>query len=320
MKKWIKRIVIVLVVLVVLSVSGMSIFTGYMVAEGLVFGIKDKETHEASIGQLETWSYDWEAFESTYEVTEMKISGNDENKIPLYLLGSDTLEDKNTVILVHGYGGDYLSVFPQAEMYINNGYNVLAIDQRGSGQSIDKKVTFGYYEKEDIKSVVDYVNEQVDSEYKVIVHGFSMGAATVGLYSGTEHAEANVDGCVMDSSFDSMESMLLGMWDNFETGLPGEYGVFCGNIALKLRFGFGFNDTQVNDALEVCETPMLLIHSMNDTIVSDQMSEELYSSIKSDQKVYFEMDTEHIKGCIDYPEDYEIQVMEFIDAIGIKSN
>lgn len=87
-----------------------------------------------------------------------------------------------------------------------------------------------------------------------------MGAATAGLYAATEHANQNIDYCILDSSYDSMEGIFSVIWQSMNTGLPYEYAVTCGDWYLKHRYGFSFEDVDVVAAQTNNKIPTLVIH------------------------------------------------------------
>lgn len=305
--------VIFIACLLIAGFIGTSYMIGTQVAENLVYQNKNKDTHQNSIDQLKEWGYDVSLFQEKYVCSKMSVLSEDKNEVPFYILGANTLTDRNTVILVHGLGGDYASVFPQAEMYLKQGYNVISFDQRASGDSTNEIVSFGYYEQLDIKTLVDYVRER--AEGLVIVHGFSMGAATAGIYAGTEHAANNVDAVIMDSPFESMESMLRFAWKEMDTGFPTGYAVWCGDIFLSSRYGFSFEDADVVQSLKSCDIPIFIIQSKKDEISTADMATRLFEAIPTSNKEIWSVDSEHIKGYFDEPEEYTQQVMNFINKV-----
>jgi len=309
--KVLKIVGLVMSVLIVVTFIGASVFIGSQVADSLIYQNVGKDTKEASVYQLEAWDYSIESFEEQYSITKNSVISQDGVVVPFAILGSDTLSNQDTVILVHGLGGDFVSVYPQAEMYLKNNYNVIAIDQRASGESLDDKVSFGYYEKQDVKAVVDYVKNQ-NIEGKIVVHGFSMGAATAGLYGGTDHANQNIDGVIMDSSFESLKSVFKSVWDDMNTGLPYSYAVWCGDIVLKTKYGFGFDDADVNFALQSCQIPVLVIQGKQDDIATITMGQNMYDSVKTGKKEIWIIDTKHIEGYIDFPIEYTEKVFDFL--------
>lgn len=311
--KIIKAVGLALLGLIILSVVGVSCFTGYQVAEGLIYQNAKKDTQAASVHQLEAWAYDLDGFLDKYTVYDFETEAEDGNKVPFVIIGENQLIHENTVILVHGLGGDRVSVFPHAEVYLEKGFNVLAIDQRGSGISESDWVTFGYYEQLDVKAVVDYIRKDSPNT-SIYVHGFSMGGATTGLYSSSEHAEENIQGIIMDSSFKSMEDMFTMVWDQMETGMPSDYAIATGDVFLKLRYGFGFKDADVKTSLSNSKVPTLLIQSQRDDLVPMAVAEEMFEAISHDQKKMWVVDSKHIEGYIDFPIEYSQVVLEFTET------
>lgn len=315
-KKAKKRIGIaagIFVFLIVLGCGGFSVIVGKQVAEGLLYQNKGNDTKGNSVKQLEEWGYDLEGFREKYGETAEKASvkAEDGNVVPaeVFLNG----DSKNTVILVHGHGGDHVFNYPIAEMYLSEGWNVITYDQRAAGDSKNEKVTFGYYEKLDVKALADYADEEMKSE-KIVVHGQSMGAATAGLYAATDHAAENVDAIVMDSSFDSMKRMFLGVWRSMDTeGIPEEYVVACGDWYLKQFYGFGFEDADVCEKMKENNVKTLMLQMEQDDIISTEKAEEMFENIASDDKEMRYFDCEHVKAVIEFPAEYKEAVFSFIN-------
>lgn len=300
----------ILVVLTAVCVV-FNIYVGKQVAEGLLYMNEGNDTKENSVKQLEIWGYDLSRFNEQYSPEMAVVTAEDGNEVPMAVFADDKRE--NTAILVHGAGGDHVSMYPVADIYLKNGWNVVAIDQRASGDSQDDKVSFGYFEKLDVEAAVLYAKNELLSS-KVVVHGQSMGAATVALYAATENARENVDAVILDSSFDSMKSMFLGVWREMETdGIPEDYVVACGDWYLKHFYGFGFDDADSCEKMKENYVDTLILQMSQDVIVSDEKAEQMYTNIAAEEKKICYFDSEHIKGIIDYPEEYEEAVFSFLE-------
>lgn len=310
-----KRIKIASIVILLLLVSGFGAFSYYIgvnVADGLTYVNRGKDTKSSSVKQLEIWGYDAKAFEAKFKAENITLTAADGNRVPVAYYSVSGNMDNNTVVIVHGLGGDHVSAYPQAEIYLNNGWNVLALDQRGNGDSTNEKVSFGYYEKLDVMAVVDYASE-VTADKKIVVHGISMGGATAGLYGGTDHANNNVDAIILDSAFDNMKNMFFLKWEDMDSGLPGEYVAWCGDIALKIKYGYNFKDADVVEALKTCDIPTLVIQGEQDDVATVEMGEKIFKSIASVKKEYWLTDSKHIEASIDYPVQYKERIISFID-------
>lgn len=315
MKKKIMKIIgittLAIFLLLCIGAIALSIFTGKQVAEGLVFFNKGNDTKANSVNQLNEWGYDLAQFEKTYTPAALEIEAADGNKIPAFLFSKETNTD--TVILVHGFGGDHVSVYPVAQMYLENDWNVITFDARGAGDSTDEKTSFGYYEIEDIRALASYAASTLHSE-RIIVHGQSMGAAATGLFASSEYASL-VDAVIMDSPFESMEKMFLGVWHEMEgtEDIPDDYVIACGDWYLKHFYGFSFKDTDVMEKMKENETKTLIIGSTQDNLISVDKTTEMFHNIKSEKKEICYFDCPHIKGIYDFPSEYADAVFSFIN-------
>ncbi len=97
---------------------------------------------------------------------------------------ADAKSDK-WVILIHGNAMKSKQMFnATGKMYTDNGYNVLAPDLRGAGDS-GGSVAMGYLESLDVYDWIKDLNNNYQTRYGVstapstiIVHGVSLGGAT----------------------------------------------------------------------------------------------------------------------------------------------
>ena len=133
-----KGIIITVSTLLILAAGGSFAFGGF-IADRILHQNADKDTHDNSIKQMEVWEYDYKSFEDKYKGTEISTTADDGNVVPATYYSNDC---DTCVILVHGAGGDRACTAPLAEGYLERGYDVIAIDQRGCGANPDDRVTF----------------------------------------------------------------------------------------------------------------------------------------------------------------------------------
>lgn len=287
-----------------------SVWTGKQVALGLLLQNEGKDTKQNSIRQLETWGYDIEAFEKEHSFQPLELTADDGNVIPAQFF--ETPGSKKTAILVHGLGGDHVSLYPLAEMYLKHDWNVLTFDQRASGDSSNPYVSFGYFEKRDVQALAAYAKQILSSD-TVVVHGQSMGAATAALYAAEPDADEFVDALILDSCFDSMENMFLGVWRSMDTdGIPEDYVVACGDRYLKYKYGFGFANADVSEALKDVAVKTLMLQMCRDDIVPTETAKKMYQNLMAPEKKICYFNSEHVEGIIDDPLSYEEAVFSFL--------
>ncbi|NLG03035.1 MAG: alpha/beta hydrolase [Clostridia bacterium] len=342
MKKKTRRIIGIIGIIVGLLFIAAIIFglvfsadVGKQVAEGILYMNAENDTKGNSVKHLEKRGYDIKSFEARYvnpsketkltteeskltteekqiKAIETQIATEDGNLVPAQIFTCEG--SKKTVILVHGQGGDHVTNYPVAEVYLKNGWNVINFDQRGAGDNPDKKVTFGYYESRDVKALADYAKHEMQAE-QIVVHGQSMGGATAAIYAASDHAKQTIDALVLDSCFDSMKHMFLGVWRDMEDteGIPEDYIIACGNWYLEKYYDFGFEDADICEILKKDEIPTLMLQMERDELVPMEKAKEMYENIAAKDKQIHYFDSEHIDAVIDDPNRYEETVMTFLE-------
>ena len=129
-------------------------------------------------------------------------------KLTGYLLKAK--EDSNLYLFgAHGYRSYGKKEFcGVAQYYINKGINVFIPDHVASGESEGTYCTFGYNEVRDCMKWLTYMTDNFGKDIEIILHGVSMGCATVTMMSGREDLPSNVKAVVADCGFSQQRSFL----------------------------------------------------------------------------------------------------------------
>jgi pimeloyl-ACP methyl ester carboxylesterase len=317
-----KVVKVVVIVLVALGLIG-SAALGKMIADQVMYQNKGNDTKSNSVKQLvDIWGYDLDGFNASFHGEEISATAADGNIGPGTAFRADAGSD-TWVVLVHGAGGDRVSVYPLAEQYLIRGYNVIAIDQRGCGDNADDKVTFGIHESLDVAAMVQYARETLGAA-EVIAHGQSMGAQTVAIYASkvTPGAADAADAVICDSPVPGMEYMLRSVFadsDNEEDFYNGatNYMIFVSKVATKLLYKVDYADGDTIAAVAGDLLPTMLIRSEKDQVCLPEKVQEVYNNVGAENKTIMSVDSAHIEGVIDDPEGYMDGVMCFLESCGL---
>ena len=112
------------------------------------------------------------------------------------LLFKQESDSHKYAIVVHGYRASVKSVSYIAKRYYEAGYNVLLPYLRAHLGSDYDYCTMGWHERFDIVDWISYI-EGITQSPKIVMHGVSMGAATVMNASGMELPK-NIIGILID--------------------------------------------------------------------------------------------------------------------------
>ncbi len=203
------------------------------------------------------------------------------------------------------------------DFYRKQGYDCLLIDQRSHGKSEGSAITFGALEKEDMIRWVREVIELHKGNCKIMIHGWSMGAA-IGYLAAAEGLPYQVKGLVYDCGYSVAEAQFLHIAKN-TISLPTTllwYILQFMKPWCKLLCGFDMCDASPLFVARNMKLPIFFVHGTTDSCVPVWMGKKLYKA--TDRAVYRDMllvpGAEHTYSYIHDKNGYEAGVLKLMDA------
>jgi uncharacterized protein len=224
--------------------------------------------------ELATFDVSW-LDRHPFEDVEMK--SHDGLLLRAYYLAAPTPTTK-TALLAHGYSGSAkndMGAF--AKMYHEIfGYNVLMPDDRGHGASEGKYIGFGWPDRLDYIKWLHYLLQRVGDDAQIVLHGVSMGGATVLMTSG-ETLPEQVKCLVSDCAYTSVSAILAYQARRLYK-IPPFPLVYLVSLVCKMRAGYFFGEASALRQVRQANKPILFIHGAEDTFVPVSMLESLYEA------------------------------------------
>jgi len=185
------------------------------------------------------------------------------------------------VILVHGYRSNSNRMLELAKMYYEKfNCDVLLIDLRAHGLSEGKYIGMGTVDSKDLIGWINYLNLKGNSQ--IILHGFSMGAATI--MSISDLNLKNLSLIVEDCGFASAKEELFYKMKQ-EVFIPAWILYPLVSLFCKIKIGFYLKECDPIDHVKNSIYPMLFIHGNDDTFVPVKFAYELYNVCPSPKDI-----------------------------------
>ncbi len=306
--------------LVVAALAGGS---SYMLDYSLGYLPQDRKTAEAQRERLRKecpWTVAW--MDSIYrhhcvkDTFLMMPSGYKAHAIYLYAPQAT----EKTAVVVHGYKMRAEGMLHIAYLYNHDlGYNVLLPDLYGHGQSEGNHIQMGWDDRFDVIRWSEVANDVFRGKSEegnvkntqMVLHGISMGAATVMAVSG-EKTPGYVKCFVEDCGF-------TGVWDEFAAQLKDQFGLpsfplmNTTSALCKWKYGWSFAEARQIDQVSKSTKPMLFIHGDNDDFVPSWMVHPLYEAKKQgDKALFIAKGSIHAMAYRDHHQEYTRQVSKFV--------
>lgn len=186
-------------------------------------------------------------------------------------------ENSPVQILMHGYRSNALLDFSGAiRDGVKKGHNIILVDQRAHGKSEGIHMTMGLWERFDIADWAAFLAERCP-QCKLVLHGCSMGAATV-LYASAQRLPQSVCCCVEDCGYTSPGEAFLQEMHYKYSSLPLKRAVLgVTNLICRAVICFDLWWDDVRAAVRVSTLPTLFLHGTADRAVPHRMGQELFA-------------------------------------------
>ncbi len=214
------------------------------------------------------------------------------------------------VILVHGFRGTAFGDFAGFAPFCHrNSCDLLLIDQRCCGKSEGKWITFGAYEKKDLKKWCAVVSQRNTAHLPVFLYGVSLGCSTVLLASG-EDLPDDVKGLIGDCGYSSMKTILSQLsrrWFH----IPPYPVMWIVELYCRMFGRFSMKDADVSKTLKTNRLPVLLFHGKEDHFVVPENSVTNYEALSSEKQLFLIDGAKHAVSYYENTAFYEQKVLAF---------
>ena len=251
-----------------------------------------------------------DAWVDTQDYEHIVIKNRENKSIHSLVVKQKEPSDK-WLVCVHGYTSSPKGMGSYALHYYERGYNVILPCLRGHDMSEHQHISMGWLDRLDVVDWIQYLISVYGSEIKIVLHGVSMGAATVMMATG-ENLPFNVKCCVADCGFSTV-------WDEFKNELKATYHLHAfptlhsASLVSKVFGGYGFKEASSLKQLKKSKTPTIFLHGEKDEFVPYRMMDLNYNAAACEKEKVSIPDAEHAEAHLVHPEIYWPAVFKFVD-------
>ncbi len=221
---------------------------------------------------------------------------------------------RKVAICFHGYTSQAMSDYiGLSDYYLKRGYAMLLPDARAHGESEGEYIGFGCLDRKDALVWINWVIQELGEDVGIVLHGTSMGGATVLMASGLE-LPGQVKGIVSDCAFTSPKEVFTHVLHSMYH-LPAFPAIPGADILNRRLAGYGMDECNAKREVAKAKVPILFIHGTKDTFVPYHMCREIYDCCASPKKILEVEGAAHAESYYKDTESYERALDEFFGEI-----
>lgn len=323
-----KRLLIVVLIIVIISIVSTIGIGNYFVNYAILRTGNGGDREVKNADSIEVANIDNEAkkiieenknnekklaneWDETIENKKVEVIAKD----GIILRGTEYIIDEHCdkwAIVLHGYHSNPDSVLSIGMHFSEKGYNVLIPSMRASNDSEGQYIGMGWLDKDDLQCWINLIIEQNDNA-EIILHGSSMGAATVLMASGDELPK-NVKAIIEDSGYTSV-------WDIFASEAKARFNLptfpilNMFELVANVRAKYDIKEASAVEQVKKSNVPILFIHGDSDDFVPEYMCEELYEAANCKKDKLIIHNAGHTESKYKEPEIYYNKIFEFLENI-----
>lgn len=188
------------------------------------------------------------------------------------------------VIYCHGNAGCRLDAAEATRVLLPMGISVVCFDFAGSGNSEGEYVSLGYYEQDDLATVVEHLRNSKTTT-RIGLWGRSMGAATSLMFGVSDPSVACM---VLDSPFSSLETLANELVGKAEMKIPklvvgAAFKMIKKSVEKKAQFDI--NKLKPIKSAPQCFIPALFAHANGDDFIALSHSKSINECYAGDKNL-----------------------------------
>ena len=307
-----KRIIIITSSFIAILCIGLFVAANYFYGVGIKRGT-DVELHrEAAVASSEATAEDQMIFEEANAWFEeqtpeiLEINSFDDLTLKAQYIEQD---HPKKVILAHGFNQSSDDMGKLTKLYYDLGFDILLPDARGHGESEGDYIGYGWHDRLDYIDWIQLLIDDYGAE-QIVLHGHSMGAATVLMTSG-ETLPDEVQAIIADSSYSTVQEELVHQLKHIYN-LPPFPLLNVTSMVTKVRAGYTFKEASAIDQVRKNTRPLFIIHGNNDDLVPTEMGHQIYEAAGGDKELWIVPDSGHTKAFDIVTQEFQDRVENFI--------
>ena len=299
MKKFFKRLLVVAVIILILADFGGAYYLFNFAFSRTGFSSKG---NDQPLNSAEVWAQKQK--QSTWRQTSSH--GGLHLKARYYPAATTT---PKTMVVVHGFGDNSLTLGNYIRFFHQAGYNVLAPDNRSHGHSQGKYIGFGWQDRQDLQDWIQQLIRRKGSNVRIGLFGVSMGASTVMYYLGLKVPQ-QVKTAIADCGYASINGELTYELKRL-FNLPSVPLIPTANLYTQALAHYSLYDGETAQTLRHNRIPLFIIHGTKDTFVPTSNAKLNYQNDSGPKKLWLVKGAKHARSYQNNPALYQKRVLDW---------
>ncbi|MEC5423559.1 alpha/beta hydrolase [Virgibacillus sp. C22-A2] len=312
-----KKLLVIASSIIVVLLIGLVFAGNYFYGQGIKRGTdvelhsEDEAVNTMASAQDQKLFDDAEDWYEKQNPEVVELTAYDDLKLKAKFIKNEAATNK-AVILVHGFRNIGDDMGKLTKFYYEQGFDILLPDARGHGDSEGDYIGYGWHDRLDM---VDWTTMLIDDfgAEGIILHGNSMGAATVLMTSGEELPD-EVKGIVADSGYSTVKEELMHQLDHIYN-LPSFPLLNVTSVITKIRSGYTFTEASSIEQVKKNNLPLFIIHGDADDLVPTKMAHAIYNAAGGEKELWIVPDAGHTKAFDNVTGEFKKRVTAFIESV-----
>lgn len=311
-KKWLLISTAIVAVLLIINVIASFYFYNLAIDRNVKDFLEGNDDLVVSAEAMDVFlEGDWRDWTRDQTFERMEITSFDDLTLQGYFLEAKESTNK-VVITAHGYLGGAFDMGLYGQHYYEDlGYHFFTADARGHGESEGDYIGFGWHDRLDYVQWIDAIIDKIGPNAEIVLHGLSMGGATVLMTSG-EELPPQVKAIVADSPYSTVYDLFSYQLKRM-FHLPAFPVLPTTSLVTKMKAGYSLTEASALAQVQKANVPILYMHGEDDTFVPVHLAEELFQATNSDAEILTIPDAGHGEAFVVAKEEYLAKLHVFLD-------